>query len=91
MNRAPDRLFTSAFIALSLSELAYFTAGGLMIGLTPFLVTGPIGGDEAGVGLAGGAFAVTTLALPGASPTGAAGGRCSSAAARSSRSCCSAT
>lgn len=63
MDRAADRLFTPAFVALTLSELAYFTAGGLMIGLTPFLVTGPLGADESGVGLAGGAFAVTTLAL----------------------------
>jgi MFS family permease len=60
---APERLFTAAFAYLTLSELAYFTAGGLMIGLTPFLVMGPIGGDEFGVGLAGAAFAVTTLAL----------------------------
>ena len=33
---SPDRLFTPAFIALTLSELAYFTAGGLVIGVTPF-------------------------------------------------------
>ena len=36
MTVAPsDRLFTPAFITLTLSELAYFTAGGLMIGVTP--------------------------------------------------------
>ena len=58
-----DRLFTPAFIALTLSELAYFTAGGLMIGVTPFFVTGPLGSDEAGLGLVAGAFGVTTLLL----------------------------
>lgn len=64
MARAPsDRLFTPAFITLTLSELAYFTAGGLVIGVTPFFVTGPLGSDEAGLGLVAGAFGVTTLLL----------------------------
>ena len=58
-----DRLFTPAFIALTASELAYFTAGGLMIGVTPFFVTGPLGSDEAGLGLVAGAFGITTLLL----------------------------
>ena len=58
-----DRLFTPAFITLTLSELAYFTAGGLVIGVTPFFVTGPMGADEAGLGLVAGAFGVTTLLL----------------------------
>lgn len=59
----PQRLFTPAFLALTLSELAYFTAGGLLIGLTTFFVTGPIGADESGVSLAVAAFTVSTLAL----------------------------
>lgn len=58
-----DRLFTPAFIALTLSELAYFTAAGLIIGITPFFVTGPLGSDEAGLGLVAGAFGITTLLL----------------------------
>lgn len=58
-----DRLFTPAFITLTLSELAYFTAGGLMIGVTPFFVTGPLGSDEAALGLVAGAFGITTLLL----------------------------
>ena len=58
-----DRLFTPAFITLTLAELAYFTAAGLIIGLTPFFVTGPLGSDEAGLGLAAAAFSVTTLLL----------------------------
>ena len=63
MSEPSDRLFTPAFLALTLSELAYFTVGGLVIGLTPFFVTGPIGSDEAGLGLVAGAFGVTTLLL----------------------------
>lgn len=58
-----DRLFTPAFVTLTISELAYFTAGGLVIGVTPFYVTGPLGSDEAGLGLVAGAFGVTTLLL----------------------------
>ncbi|WP_369135288.1 MFS transporter [Modestobacter sp. I12A-02662] len=63
MQRSPDTLFTPAFIALTLSDLAYCTAGGVLIGVTPFFVTGPLGGGPAAVGLAVGAFSVTTLAL----------------------------
>jgi predicted MFS family arabinose efflux permease len=58
-----DRLFTPAFIALTVSELAYFTAGGLVIGVTPFFVTGPLGSDEAALGLVAGAYGITTLLL----------------------------
>lgn len=63
MSQPADRLFTPAFISLTLSELAYFTAAGLVIGVTPFFVTGPIGSDEAGLGLVAATFAVTTLLL----------------------------
>jgi MFS family permease len=59
----PDRLFTPAFIVLTLAELAYFTAAGLVIGVTPFFVTGPLGSDEAGLGLVAASFSVTTLIL----------------------------
>jgi predicted MFS family arabinose efflux permease len=63
MAAGTDRLFTPAFITLTLAELAYFSAGGLVIGVTPFFVTGPLGSDEAGLGLVAGAFGVTTLLL----------------------------
>jgi|SRR4051794_14800784 MFS family permease len=63
MRRRPDTLFTPAFIALTLSDLAYFVAGGVLIGVTPFFVTGPLGGGPAAVGLAVGAFSVTTLVV----------------------------
>lgn len=63
MNMSPDRLFTPAFIALTLSELAYFTAAGLIIGVTPFFVVGPVGAGDTGVGLVAAAFGATTLIL----------------------------
>ena len=63
MSHRSDRLFTPAFIALTLSELGYFTAAGLVIGITPFFVVGPLGSDEAGLGLAAGAFGASTLVL----------------------------
>jgi MFS family permease len=63
MRRRPGTLFTPAFVALTLSDLAYFIAGGALIGVTPFFVTGPLGGGPAGVGLAVGAFSVTTVVL----------------------------
>jgi MFS family permease len=59
----PTRLFTPAFIALALAELAYFTAAGLAIPTTPLFASGPLGADEAGIGLAVGAFSVTALIL----------------------------
>ena len=57
------RLFTPAFIALSLAELAYFTAAGLTIPVTPLFAHGPLGADSFGVGLVVGAFSVTALIL----------------------------
>jgi predicted MFS family arabinose efflux permease len=56
-------LFTAAFVRLSLAELVYFTATGVAIYALPPYVTGPIGSNEAGAGLAFGAFAVTALVL----------------------------
>jgi predicted MFS family arabinose efflux permease len=57
------RLFTPAFIALSLAELAYFTAAGLTIPVTPLFARGPLGADPVGVGLVVGAFSATALIL----------------------------
>jgi predicted MFS family arabinose efflux permease len=58
-----DRLFTPAFVRLALADLAYFTSAGVAIYALPFYVTGPVGSDKAGAGLAFGAFAVTALLL----------------------------
>src|SRR4051794_41954505 len=64
MPHRPDTLFTAAFVALTLSDLAYFMAGGALLGVTPFFVTGPLGAGPAAVGLAVGAFSATHLVLP---------------------------
>jgi predicted MFS family arabinose efflux permease len=58
-----DRLLTPAFIRLALADLAYFTATGVAIYTLPLWVTGPVGSDKAGAGLAFGAFAVAALIL----------------------------
>jgi predicted MFS family arabinose efflux permease len=58
-----DRLFTAAFVRLAVADLAYFTAAGVAIYALPHYVTGPVGSDKAGAGLAFGAFAVTALVL----------------------------
>lgn len=63
MRRRPDTVFTPGFVALTLSDLAYFTAAGALIGVTPLLVTGPLGAGPAAVGLALGAFSASTLLL----------------------------
>ena len=60
---ADPPLFTRAFVALSLAEFAYFTAGGLEIPLAPLFATRALGADEAGVGIAVGALALTALFL----------------------------
>ncbi|MFC6285974.1 MFS transporter [Nocardioides sp. GCM10027113] len=54
-------LFTRAFVLLGVADLAYFTSVGIAIVALPLYVTGPIGSDEAGAGLAFGAFAITAL------------------------------
>lgn len=59
----PERLFTPQFIALGVADLAYFTAVGVAIFALPLYVTGPVGGDEIGAGLAFGVFAVSALVL----------------------------
>jgi MFS family permease len=56
-------VITPAFVALTLSDLAYFSATGVLLAATPLFVTGPLGSDEAGVGLAMGSFSVATLLL----------------------------
>ena len=57
------RLFTGPFIALALADLAYFTAAGILIQMTPLFAKGPLGADPVGVGIAVGAFSVTALVL----------------------------
>lgn len=56
-------LFTPAFVALAVAELAYFSAAGILIQVTPLFAAGPLGADETGVGIAVGAFSVAALVL----------------------------
>ena len=58
-----ERLLTPAFIRLTLADVAYFTSAGVAIYTLPLWVTGPVGSDKSGAGLAFGAFAVTALIL----------------------------
>lgn len=58
-----EPLLTSAFVRLAVADLAYFTAVGVSILALPLYVTGPVGSDAAGAGLAFGAFALSALAL----------------------------
>ncbi len=55
------RLFTRAFVALGVADLAYFVSVGVAIHTLPLYATGPLGSDEAGAGLAFGAFGITAL------------------------------
>jgi predicted MFS family arabinose efflux permease len=58
-----ERLVTPAFIRLAVADLAYFTSAGIAIYTLPLWVTGPVGSDKSGAGLAFGAFAVSALIL----------------------------
>lgn len=60
---AGERLLTAAFVRLTLADVAYFTSTGVAIYTLPLWVTGPIGADKSGAGLAFGAFAVSALIL----------------------------
>jgi MFS family permease len=44
-------------------DLAYFTAAGILIQVTPLFARGPLGADPVGVGVAVGAFSMTALVL----------------------------
>ena len=56
-------VLTPAFITLTLSELAYFTALGLMIPVVPLFATDSLAAGSAAVGVAIGAFSITALLL----------------------------
>ena len=61
MGQHDDRLWTIPFVALTVAELAYFSAIGVAIYALPLFVTGPLAADEASAGIAFGAFALTAL------------------------------
>jgi hypothetical protein len=47
-------------VALTLSDLRLFLAGGVLIGVTPFFVAGPPRGGPAAIAVAVGGFSATT-------------------------------
>jgi MFS family permease len=57
------RLFTPAFGALFAAALAFFTSGGMVLPVSSRFVSGPLGADATGVGIAIGAFAIAALVL----------------------------
>ncbi|NUT35764.1 MAG: MFS transporter [Hamadaea sp.] len=57
------RLLTPAFLALAVSELAYFVAVGIMIPVVPLYASAELDAGPVGVGVAVGAFSVTALVL----------------------------
>lgn len=59
----PDSLLTPAFVRLGVADLGYFLAAGVAIYALPLYVTGPVGSDAGGAGLAFGAFSVSAIVL----------------------------
>jgi MFS family permease len=57
------RLYSPAFIAISAATLAFFTSSGVFLPTTPRFTVGPLGGDDAAVGLVLGSFAVSSIIL----------------------------
>ena len=58
-----ERLLTPRFVGLAVADLAYFTAAGITLVALPHLVTGPLGADATGAGVAFGAYTITAMAL----------------------------
>ncbi|MGH2808595.1 MAG: MFS transporter [Actinomycetota bacterium] len=60
---ALPRLLTPLFLLVMLSTLAYFTAVGMILPTLPRYVEGPLGGNNAAVGVTIGAFGLTAVLL----------------------------
>lgn len=58
-----QRLWTVPFVALTVADLAYFSAIGMAVFALPLYVTGPLGAGEAAAGLTFGVFALTALVV----------------------------
>jgi MFS family permease len=56
-------LLTRSFVLITAADLAYFLGTGILVFATPLFATGPLDAGHGQVGLAMGAFSVTTLAL----------------------------
>jgi MFS family permease len=57
------RLWTPTFIRLSVMDLAYFLASGVLLYALPLYAVGPVGSNELGAGLAFGAFTFSAILL----------------------------
>jgi MFS family permease len=60
---ARPRLFSPAFVTVTLASLAYFTADGVLLPALPRYVEGPLGGGDVAVGLVVGAFSLSAFFL----------------------------
>jgi MFS family permease len=58
-----SRLMVGPFLALAVASLVYFVTDGVLLPVYPVYVAGPLGGDDAALGLVFGAFSVTALLL----------------------------
>jgi MFS family permease len=56
-------LLTPEFLTVVIASMAYFLAVGMLVPTVPRYVSGPLGGDDAAVGLVVGAFSVSALIL----------------------------
>ena len=54
---------TGPFLAVAAASLVYFIADGMTLPIYPVFVAGPLGGDDAALGLVFGAFSVSALLL----------------------------
>lgn len=58
-----ETLLTPAFVALTIAELLYFTAAGVLLAATPLFARDDLRAGETAIGLALGAFSASTLLL----------------------------
>jgi MFS family permease len=58
-----ESLLTPAFVALTVAELLYFTAAGVLMAATPLFARDDLLASDAAIGLALGAFSASTLLL----------------------------
>src|SRR5688572_1929681 len=56
-------LVTAPFLALAGAALVFFIGGGVVVPVVAPFAVGPLGSDEAGAGLAFGAFAAASLLM----------------------------
>ena len=63
LGEAGERLFSPGFTAIAASMLAFFSAGGMFLPVTPRFAAGPLGETDLAVGVAIGSFAIASLVL----------------------------